>query len=122
MDHATVAAALLATSFAAALLPLTLRLLPVISRVGQLVVNFRTAEPTPSACYQFETQLRDALRELGRIIVEWTYNHLEPDDRRLSARSPSFQQQLVSVSRKTPNRTIFGPRGPSVPMTTVRKA
>ncbi len=43
MDHATVAAALLATSFAAALLPLTLRLLPVISRVGQLVVNWRFA-------------------------------------------------------------------------------
>ena len=38
MDHATVAAALLATPFAAALLPLTLRLLPVISRIGQLIV------------------------------------------------------------------------------------
>ena len=74
MDHATVAAALLATPFAAALLPLTLRLLPVISRIGQLIVAFRAAEPTPSACYQFETQLHDALREPGRILVEWTYN------------------------------------------------
>ena len=81
MDHATVSAALLATPFAASLFPLTLRLLPVISRVAQLIVAFRAAEPTPAACYQFETQLRDALRELGRIIVEWTYNHLEPDDR-----------------------------------------
>ena len=72
MDHATVAAALLATPFAAALLPLTLRLLPVISRIGQLIIDFRAAEVTPSACHPFETQLHDALRELGRVLVEWT--------------------------------------------------
>ena len=111
MDHATVAAALLATSFAAALLPLTLRLLPVITRVGQLVVNFRAAEPTPSACYQFETQLRDALRELGRIIVEWTYNHLEPDDRRLMPGHLRFDGDWYRRRDKTPNRsvaTLFG--------------
>jgi hypothetical protein len=46
-----------------------------------LIVNFRAAEPTPSACYQFETELHDTLRELGRVLVEWTYNHLESDDR-----------------------------------------
>ena len=111
MDHATVAAALLATSFAAALLPLTLRLLPVISRVGQLVVNFRAAELTPSACYQFETQLRDALRELGRIIVEWTYNHLEPDDRHLMPGHLRFDGDWYRRRDKTPNRsvaTLFG--------------
>ena len=80
MDHATVVATLLATPFAAALGPLTLRLLPVISRIGQLIVRFGATPLTPSACYQFETQLHDVLRELGRIIVEWTYNHLEPDE------------------------------------------
>lgn len=111
MDHATVAAALLATPFAAALLPLTLRLLPVISRVGQLVVNFRAAEPTPSACYQFETQLRDALREMGRILVEWTYNHLEPDDRHLMPDHLRFDGDWYRRRDKTPNRslaTLFG--------------
>ena len=49
MDHATVAAALMATLFAAALSSLTLRLLPVISRIGQLIIDFRAAEVTPSA-------------------------------------------------------------------------
>jgi hypothetical protein len=73
VDHATVVATLLATPFAASLGPLTLRLLPVISRIGQLIVHFRSAELTPSACHQFEIQLHGALRELGRIIVEWTY-------------------------------------------------
>src|SRR4029077_20846200 len=47
MDHATAVAALLATPFAAALLPLTLQLLPSISRIGRLIVDFRAAEPTP---------------------------------------------------------------------------
>jgi hypothetical protein len=111
MGHATVAAALLATPFAAALLPLTLRLLPVISRVGQLVVDFRAAEPTPSACYRFETQLRDALREIGRILVEWTYNHLEPDDRHLMPGHLRFDGDWYRRRDKTPNRsvaTLFG--------------
>jgi len=106
MDHATVAAALLATPFAAALLPLTLRLLPVISRVGQLVVNFRAAEPTPSACDQFETRLHDALRELGRILVEWTYNDLEPDDRHLMPVHLRFDGDWYRRRDKTPNRGV----------------
>ncbi len=70
MDHATVCATLLATPFAASLGPLTLRLLPVISRAAQLIVAFHATEPTPSACHQFETQLQATLRELGRVIVE----------------------------------------------------
>ena len=49
MDHATASTVLLATPFAASLLPLTLRLLPVITRIAQLIVAFRAAEPTPSA-------------------------------------------------------------------------
>jgi hypothetical protein len=111
MDHATVAAALLATPFAAVLLPLTLRLLPVISQIGQLIVNFRAAEPTPSACYQFETQLHDALRELGRILVEWTYNHLEPADRHFMPDHLHFDGDWYRRRDKTPNRsvaTLFG--------------
>ncbi len=106
MDHATVVATLLATPFAAALLPLTLRLLPVISRIGQLIVDFRAAEPTPSACYRFETRLHDALRELGRIVVEWTYNHLEPDDRHLMPAHLRFDGDWYRRRDKTPNRGV----------------
>jgi len=106
MDHATVAAALLAMPFAATLWPLTLRLLPVLSRVGQLIVNFRAAEPTPSACYRFETQLHDALRELGRILVEWTYNDLEPDDRHLMPAHLRFDGDWYRRRDKTPNRGV----------------
>src|SRR5512143_3752124 len=111
MDHATAAAALLATPFAASLFPLALRLLPVISRIGQLIVAFRAAEPTPSACDHFEAQLHATLRELGRIILEWTYNHIEPDDRRLMPSHLRFDGDWYRRRAKTPNRcvaTLFG--------------
>jgi len=73
MDHATCTAHLSATHFATSLLPLTARLIPVIAEVGRLIVRFRRTESTPQLCYQFETQLHDRLRELGRLIVEWTF-------------------------------------------------
>src|SRR3954463_7525718 len=76
MDHATATAALLATHFATSLFPLTVRLIPSIAQIGRLIVHFRKADVTPRTCYQFETQLQPQLRDLGRIIVEWTFNHL----------------------------------------------
>ena len=91
MDHATCAAALLATHFATSLLPLTGRLIPVITEVGRLIVRFRRADLTPQACHHFETQLQVQLRKLGLIIVEWTFNHIEPHDRREMPNQMCFQ-------------------------------
>jgi hypothetical protein len=111
MDHATVITALMATPFAASLLPLTLRLLPVIAQVADLIVAFRAARPTPAACYDFEVQLQAALRELGRIILEWTYNHLETDDRPLMPHHLRWDGDWYRRRAKTPNRslaTLFG--------------
>ena len=111
MDHATLTTALLATPFAASLLPLTLRLLPVIARIGQLIVTSRATGPTPSSCYHFETQLHDMLRELGRIIVEWTYNSIEPDDPSLMPGLLRFDGDWYRRRAKTANRkvaTLFG--------------
>src|SRR3954463_13081426 len=111
MDHATVTAALLATPFAASLLPLSLRILPVVTQIARLIVAFRAAELTPSACHLFETQLQSTLRELGRIIVEWTYNDFEPDDRHLMPDHLRFDADWYRRRAKTPNRsvaTLFG--------------
>ena len=111
MDHATVATALLATPFAASLLPLTLRLLPVIAVIGQLVVTFHNTEPTPASCHDFEVRLQDSLRELGRVIVEWAYNHIEPGDSRLMPGHLHFDNVWYRRRDKTPNRkvaTLFG--------------
>ncbi len=111
MDYATCSALLLATHFATSLLPLTVRLVPVITEVGRLIVRFRRNEPTPQGCHQFETQLQDQLRELGRIIVEWTFNHNEPHDRRDMPNQMCFQGVWYRRKSKTPNRkvaTLFG--------------
>ena len=111
MDHATAAAALLATHFATSLFPLTVRLIPVITQIGRLIVRFRRADVTPQTCHQFETRLHVQVRELGRIIVEWTFNHLEPHDRRDMPNQMCFQGEWYRRRFKSPNRhlaTLFG--------------
>src|SRR5690349_787317 len=111
MDHATCSRLLTATHFATSLLPLTARLIPVITELGRLIASFRRADTTPRACHRFETRSQELLRELGRIIVEWTLNHLEPHDRKdLPAQMESHGTWYRRRS-KTPNRsvaTLFG--------------
>ncbi len=114
MDHATSSVILLATHFATSLFPLTVRLIPVITQIGRLIVRFRKSELTPQACHQFETQLHDQLRELGRIIVEWTFNHIEPRDRRDMPNQMCFQGVWYRRRSKTSKRTVatlFGTMG-----------
>jgi hypothetical protein len=111
MDHAACVRLLLATPFATSLLALTVRLVPVITQIGRLIVRFRRADLTPQACHQFETQLQEQLRELGRIIVEWTFNHLEPRDKKDMPNPICFQGVWYRRRSKTPNRkvaTLFG--------------
>src|SRR5436305_5699135 len=111
MRHATAVRPLLATPFATSLVPLTVRLIPVITQIGRLLVRFRRADLTPHACHQFETQLHEQLREVGRIIVEWIFNHLERDDRRELPPQIGFQGVWYRRRSKTPNRsvaTLFG--------------
>jgi hypothetical protein len=81
-------------------------LIPVLVQVGRLLVRFRRAPVTPQATYQFETQLHAHVRELGRIILEWTLNHLEPHDRK--DMPPQIEVEGIWYRRrsKTPNRTV----------------
>ena len=111
MDHATCSRTLMATHFATSLLPLSARLLPVITELGRLIVAFRRAASTPQACHRFETRLQELVRELGRIIVEWTFNHLEPHDRKGLPAQIESGGTWYRRRGKTPNRkvaTTFG--------------
>jgi hypothetical protein len=66
---------------------------------------------TPRACHQFETRLQEQLRELGRIIIEWTFNHLEPHDRTDLPGQIESHGTWYRRRSKTPNRsvaTLFG--------------
>ena len=73
----------------------------------------RSAGPTPRPrpAISFETRLQESLRELGRIIVEWTFNHLEPHDRKDLPGQIESGGTWYRRRSKTPNRsvaTLFG--------------
>jgi hypothetical protein len=106
MDHATCSRLLMATHFATSLLPLTARLLPLITELGRLIVAFRRADPAPRSCHRFEARLLELLRELGRIIVEWTFNHLESHDRREMPGQMESHGTWYRRRSKTPNRSV----------------
>jgi hypothetical protein len=86
-------------------------LIPLITELGRLIVTFRRADVTPQAGHRFETRSQELLRELGRVILEWTLNHLAPHDRTdLPGQIESGGTRYRRRS-KTPNRsvaTLFG--------------
>ncbi len=111
MNHPTCAEPLLTTHFATSLSALTVRLVPLIAEIGCLIVSFRRSDLTPQAAHRFETRLQERLRELGRIIVEWTFNHLEPHDCRDLPGQIELGGTWYRRRSKTPNRslaTLFG--------------
>jgi hypothetical protein len=86
-------------------------LIPVIAQIGRLIVRFRRAPLNPQATYQFETQLHAHVRELGRLLLEWTLNHLEPHDRKDMPPQIEVRGTWYRRRSKTPNRkvaTLFG--------------
>jgi hypothetical protein len=106
MDSATGCRLLLATHFATSWFPVTVRLISTITAIGRLIVRFRRAELTPQTGHQFATQLHDLLRELGRIIVAWTFNPLEPRDRTTMPKEIDFPGTRDRRRSKTPNRSL----------------
>ena len=82
-------------------------------RVGPLVVGFLLQPVTPAAMLEFEQSLREMLRELGRELVEWTCNALEPEEAEDAAEHIRVGAAgYRRTSEKTPNRdvaTAFGP-------------
>ena len=51
---------------------------PILNKVCQLVAEFQQQPLTPTQACRFEHQLREIVRELGRLVSQWTYNHAEP--------------------------------------------
>lgn len=80
--------------------------------VAQLICQFRQSEATPLSACDFERRLSELLREVGRRIVEWTYNDCEPGTRDLLPTQLQFAGVWYQRNdRKTANRnvaTLFG--------------
>lgn len=84
---------------------------PVLDRIHALVESLRQSLLSPSAAAQFEKDLHQATRELGRLVVQWSYNHLEPSDpQALPAQVYAEGSRFRRRTHKTPQQlsTLFG--------------
>jgi hypothetical protein len=85
---------------------------PALQRITDLVERFRGGSITPHRTAQFEKDLLTASRELGRRVVGWTYNHLEPADVTALPQEARFHGSTFRrLGKKTPQEvsTLFGP-------------
>ena len=76
----------------------------------RLLDQFLHDEPTPQKMAEFEWELNGLLREVGRRIMAWVVNHLEPKN---DAEAPSrvrFEGRLYRRRRKHRSSwaTLFG--------------
>jgi hypothetical protein len=77
----------------------------------QLAQEFRQQPVSPLRTQQFEQQLQEQLRGLGRQVVQWTYNRLEPADVQTLSKHVRFEAGgYTRLNRKTPQQawTLFG--------------
>jgi hypothetical protein len=112
MSLSTLGPRLAATPFGAALLPLTSALLPRIVEIGQRIVAYRQGPITPVTTHAFETDLHRLLQELGRIVMQWVLNRLEPDDPDQAPASVGIDHSIYRRRAASPRRgglaTLFG--------------
>lgn len=83
----------------------------VPQRLRDLVEDFRSRPVSPTRTHPFERRLQETLRELGRGIVQYTYNHLEPADVQVLAKHVQFEAGCYTrLNAKTPRNawTLFG--------------
>lgn len=84
---------------------------PVLQRVRQLLLAFRSQPVSPQATFALEQRLQDESRELARVGLEWTYNAVESTPLATLPTHVEFQASLYSRGyRKTPQTvaTTFG--------------
>jgi hypothetical protein len=111
VNHSTLAALLLATPFANDLFPLADTLVPLLQHLGQLINQFRSQPVTPAATAAFERDLSDRTRQLGQAVLDWVFNHLEPDDPADSPARVTCDGQVYRRRDRHPKTvaTLFGP-------------
>jgi hypothetical protein len=84
---------------------------PALDSIDGLVERLRQGPLSPLAAAQFEKDLQHATRELGRVVAQWTYNHLEAADKQaLPTQVHAEGSRFRRLSHKTPQRlsTLFG--------------
>lgn len=107
MIHPTPTRTLLTTTFE----PLVMQLSGSLARGTRLIEQFVQREPTPQHTMDFERELSQLLREVGRRIMEWALNQLEPKADDEAPSRIEFDNRLYRRRRQSPNAvaTLFGP-------------
>ena len=107
MIHTTPTKTLLTTTFE----PLVMQLSSSLARGTRLIDQFVHAEPTPETTMAFERELNALLREVGRRIMDWTLNRLEPEADEEAPSRIAFEGRLYRRRRQHPRSmgTLFGP-------------
>jgi hypothetical protein len=81
-------------------------------KISPLVTKFLLGPITPEATLEFEQELQKVIRELGRDVMEWTFNAAEPEDADDQPHDAKVEGGGYRRLRdKTPNRdvaTTFG--------------
>jgi len=107
MVHPTPTKVLLTTT----LRPLVAQLSGSLAHGVRLLEQFLHNEPTPQKMAEFERELSTLLREVGRRILVWLLNHLEPEDAVAAPSRVRFEGRLYRRRGKQHNvwATLFGP-------------
>jgi hypothetical protein len=91
---------------------LVLKVAPILLSIGRLTFSFRRGDISPSTMFRFEKELQGLLRELGRRIMEWTVNNLEPEERSEMPSQFLWEGAYYRRRIKSPLRNLnclFGP-------------
>jgi hypothetical protein len=107
MVHTTPAKVLLTTT----LQPLVVQLSGSLAHGAKLIDEFLHQDPTPQHAATFERALHRLLREVGRRIMAWVCNHMEPADAEEMPSRLWWKDQAYRRRRKhrTTIATLFGP-------------
>lgn len=84
----------------------------IVLRIARLTRRFRSGRISPASMFQFEMDLQDLLRELGRRIVQWSVNNLEPKERSKMPGQLRWDGEYYRRNDMSPLRNLnclFGP-------------
>lgn len=83
---------------------------PIVGKLCQFVAEFQQQRLTPMQACQFEQQVREIVRELGRLVSQWRYQQAEPAVETLPKHVWFEAMEYTRLNEKTPQNlwTLFG--------------
>jgi hypothetical protein len=78
--------------------------------VSSCVERFRRAGVKPESAYALEKELKAALDEAGRTVLQEEFNRLEPDEKKQADPKVRYRREMYRINKKTPAAvaTSFG--------------